>query len=84
MNKNYLSFAAPNLDLVSNISKIVKEFIFCLICREYVCIPIAQAFHWYEIRLKMMTLNVGGKISKVPKLNEAKAIEQGQSNLSKI
>ncbi|XP_023338463.1 putative OPA3-like protein CG13603 [Eurytemora carolleeae] len=30
--------------------------------KEYVCIPIAQAFHWYEIKLKMKTLNVGGKI----------------------
>jgi Optic atrophy 3 protein (OPA3) len=47
--------------------------------REYVCIPVAQVFHWYEIKLKMMTmdLGVGGKkITKVPKLNEAKAIEQ--------
>ena len=49
------------------------------ILREYVCIPVAQMFHWYEIKLKMMTmdLGVGGKkITKVPKLNEAKAIEQ--------
>lgn len=57
------------------------------IFREYVCIPIAQAFHWYEIKLKMMTmdLGVGGKkITKVPKLNEAKAIEQGSEILSEF
>ena len=40
--------------------------------------PVAQVFHWYEIKLKMYTMNVGGKVTKVPKLNEAKAIEQEQ------
>ena len=44
--------------------------------RTYVCIPVAQLFHWYEIKLKMRMLNIGGKVTKVPKLNEAKAIEQ--------
>jgi hypothetical protein len=40
---------------------------------------VAQMFHWYEIKLKMMTMDLGTsgkKITKVPKLNEAKAIEQ--------
>jgi hypothetical protein len=54
------------------------------IFREYVCIPIAQAFHWYEIKMKMNMLNIGGKVTKVPKLNEAKAIEQGSEILSEF
>eukprot|EP00088_Acartia_fossae_P021570 TRINITY_DN2297_c0_g1_i10.p1 TRINITY_DN2297_c0_g1~~TRINITY_DN2297_c0_g1_i10.p1 ORF type:complete len:250 (-),score=60.84 TRINITY_DN2297_c0_g1_i10:118-867(-) len=52
--------------------------------RTYVCIPVAQLFHWYEIRLKMRMLNIGGKVTKVPKLNEAKAIEQGSEILSEF
>jgi len=52
--------------------------------REYICIPVAQAFHWYEIKLKMRMMNVGGKVTKVPKLNETKAIEQGSEILSEF
>jgi len=53
--------------------------------REYVCIPVAQLFHWYEIRMKMKMLNLGtGKVTKVPKLNEKKAIEQGSEILSEF
>jgi len=52
--------------------------------REYVCIPVAQLFHWYEIKMKMRMLNIGGKVTKVPKLNEAKAIEQGAEILSEM
>lgn len=50
--------------------------------REFICIPVAQMFHWYEIKMKMRMLNVSGKMTKVPKLNEAKAIEQGSEILS--
>jgi len=56
---------------------------FYFVKREYVCIPVAQMFHWYEIKLKMMTMDLGTsgkKITKVPKLNEAKAIEQVYKN----
>jgi len=55
-----------------------------LFFRTYVCIPVAQLFHWYEIKLKMRMLNIGGKVTKVPKLNEAKAIEQGSEILSEV
>jgi len=54
------------------------------IFRDYVCIPTAQLFHWYEIQLKLKILNVGGKATKVPKLSEAKAIEQGSEILSEF
>jgi hypothetical protein len=54
------------------------------IFRTYVCIPVAQLFHWYEIKMKMKMLNIGGKVTKVPKLNEAKAIEQGSEVLSEF
>jgi len=52
--------------------------------RDYVCIPVAQLFHWYEVKLKVQMMNVGGKVTKVPKLNEAKAIEQGSEILSEF
>jgi len=52
--------------------------------REYVCIPVAQLFHWYEIKMKMRMLNIGGKVTKVPKLNDAKAVEQGAEILSEF
>jgi len=54
------------------------------IFRDWICIPTAQLFHWYEIQLKLRMLNVGGKATKVPKLNEAKAIEQGSEILSEF
>ena len=46
--------------------------------RNYVCIPIAQLFHLYDVKVRMRVLNLG-KVSKekVPKLNEKKAIETG-------
>ena len=46
------------------------------IFRNYVCIPIAQFFHWYDVKVRMKTLNLG-KVSTVPKLDEKKAIETG-------
>jgi len=52
--------------------------------RDYVCIPVAQLFHWYEVKLKVQMMNIGGKVTKVPKLNEARAIEQGSEILSEF
>jgi len=53
--------------------------------KNWVCIPVAQLFHFYEVRMKMRALNLGtGKVTKVPKLTEAKAVEQGSEILSEI
>lgn len=46
------------------------------IFREYVCIPVAQMFHWYDVKVRMRILNLG-KVTTIPKLNEEKAIETG-------
>lgn len=51
---------------------------------NWVCIPTANLFHWYEIKLKLRMMNMGSKVTKVPKLNEAKAIEQGSEILSEF
>eukprot|EP00090_Calanus_glacialis_P046650 TRINITY_DN9264_c0_g1_i1.p1 TRINITY_DN9264_c0_g1~~TRINITY_DN9264_c0_g1_i1.p1 ORF type:complete len:274 (+),score=100.99 TRINITY_DN9264_c0_g1_i1:35-856(+) len=51
--------------------------------KNWVCIPVAQLFHFYEVKMKMRALNLGtGKVTKVPKLTEAKAVEQGSEILS--
>ncbi len=44
--------------------------------RNWVCIPTAQIFHWADVKVRMRILNLG-KVSKVPKLDETKAIETG-------
>ena len=44
--------------------------------RNYICIPVAQLFHWYDVKVRMRVLNLG-KVSNVPKLDEKKAIETG-------
>ena len=46
------------------------------IFRNYVCMPPAQLFHWYDVKIRMKALNLG-KVSNVPKLDEKKAIETG-------
>lgn len=46
------------------------------IFRDYVCIPVAQLFHWADVKVRMRILNLG-KVSKVPKLDEKKAIDTG-------
>jgi len=51
--------------------------------REFFCIPIAQLFHWYDVKVRMRVLNLG-KVTSVPKLNEKKAIETGAQLLSEI
>jgi len=51
--------------------------------KNWVCIPVAQLFHYYDVKMKMRSLNLGaGKVTKVPKLSEAKAVEQGSEILS--
>jgi len=51
--------------------------------KNWVCIPVAQMVHFYEVKMKMKALNIGaGKVTKVPKLTEAKAVEQGSEILS--
>ena len=53
--------------------------------KNWVCIPIAQLFHFYEVRVKMATLNLGtGKVTKVPKLSETQAVQQGAELLSEM
>ena len=51
--------------------------------RDYICIPIAQGFHLFDVKVRMRILNLG-KATQVPKLNEEKAIEQGAQLLSEI
>lgn len=53
--------------------------------RDYVCVPVAQLFHFYEVKMKMRALNLGGgKVTKVPKLSEVKAVEKGAELLSEV
>ena len=51
--------------------------------REYVCIPVAQLFHWYDVKIRMKILKIG-KISTIPKLDEERAIETGSQLLSEF
>lgn len=51
------------------------------IFRHYICLPPAQFFHWYDVKIRMRVLNLG-KVSSVPKLDEKKAIETGAQLLS--
>ena len=44
--------------------------------REYFCIPLAQLFHLSDVKIRMKILKLG-KVQKVPKLDEKKAIETG-------
>merc|ERR1719410_345443 len=47
--------------------------------------PVAQLFHFYEGKVKMAALNLGtGKVTKVPKLSESQAVQQGAEILSEI
>ena len=53
--------------------------------KNWVCIPVAQLFHFYEVKVKMNALNLGtGKVTKVPKLSESQAVQQGAEILSEI
>ena len=39
------------------------------IFRDYICLPVAQFFHWCDVKIRMRVLNLG-KVTQVPKLNE--------------
>lgn len=51
--------------------------------RDYFCIPLAQFFHWADVKIRMRILNLG-KIQTVPKLDEKKAIETGAQIFSEF
>ncbi|XP_028897252.2 uncharacterized protein LOC105213883 [Zeugodacus cucurbitae] len=51
--------------------------------RKYICAPPAQCFHWCEVTLKMVLLNLGRPI-KVAPLNEAIATELGADILGEL
>ena len=47
--------------------------------------PIAQRAHIWEVKAKMRSLNLNsGRVTKVPPLSEAKAVEQGSELLSEL
>ena len=53
--------------------------------RNWVCVPLGQLYHFYEVQLKLAALNiVTRKVTKVPKLSEEDAIELGSAILSEI
>lgn len=51
--------------------------------RTYFIIPPAQFYHWAEVKAKMYVMNLG-KPTKVPKLNEAMAIELGANLMGEV
>ncbi|XP_050329996.1 uncharacterized protein LOC126759300 [Bactrocera neohumeralis] len=53
------------------------------IFRKYICIPPAQCFHWCEVTLKMLLLNLGRPVKVVP-LNETMALELGAELLGEL
>ena len=61
------------------------------IFKDWICIPIAQKFHFLEVVVKMRSLKPkrgskgsGSRVTKVPALNEARAVELGSELLSEI
>ena len=52
---------------------------------NWICKPVAQLFHFYEVKVKMKALNLStGKVTKVPKLSETQAVQQGAEILSEV
>uniref|UniRef100_A0A0K2T0Q1 OPA3-like protein CG13603 n=1 Tax=Lepeophtheirus salmonis TaxID=72036 RepID=A0A0K2T0Q1_LEPSM len=51
--------------------------------RNRICIPIANLFHWYDVKTRMKSLNLGD-VKSVPKLNEKNAIDTGAQILSEM
>ena len=71
--------AKPVAKYISNRAKESKVF------RDWICMPIAQRAHIWEVKAKMRSLNLGsGRVTKVPPLSEAKAVEQGSELLSEL
>ena len=61
------------------------------IFKDWICIPIAQKFHFLEVVVKMRSLKpkkgtkgAGSRVTRVPALNEARAVELGSELLSEI
>ena len=54
------------------------------IFRNYVCLPVAQTFHQLDVKLRMRILNLGGRVTIVPKLDEKRAIEMGAKILLEL
>ena len=55
--------------------------------RDYVGVPLGQFFHYVEMKLKLKSLNIVAikwKSTKIPKLDEQDAIEQGSNLLSEL
>ena len=75
----FLQDAKPVAKYISNRAKESKVF------RDWICMPIAQRAHIWEVKAKMRSLNLGsGRVTKVPPLSEAKAVEQGSELLSEL
>ena len=76
--------------LVKQISKPVAKNIAAAskerpLFRNWVCMPLGQWAHFIEVRVRMAGLNLGqGKVTRVPRLSEAKAVEQGSELLSEF
>ncbi|CAG0918923.1 unnamed protein product [Notodromas monacha] len=51
--------------------------------RTYVCMPPAQLYHWWDVRLRMWSMNLG-KPTEIPKLNEGMAIDLGAELLGEF
>ena len=44
--------------------------------KKGIVLPLAQIFHWADVKVRMRILHLG-KVTKVPKLDEKKAIDTG-------
>jgi len=51
--------------------------------RNFIVLPVAQLFHFLDVKVRMRILNLG-KVTKVPKLDEKKAIDTGSQLLSEF
>ncbi len=51
--------------------------------RDWICVPAAQSFHWFDVRIRMRLLDLG-RATEIPKMNEEKAIATGAQLLSEL
>ena len=82
--------------MIKQVSKPFAKFIAAeakehKIFKDWICIPIAQKFHFLEVVVKMRSLKpkkgtkgAGSRVTRVPALNEARAVELGSELLSEI
>merc|ERR1719500_1011074 len=47
-----------------------------------VCLPMAQFYHYYEVKMKLAALNLG--VGKVTKVTEEKAVKQASEIISEV